>query len=133
MGDVTKRRGRVLGMGASEEKGMQALTAEVPIAEMGDFTTVLRSVTADRGHYTLSFARYEQAPQPVADKVIADRAAEDVYKRQALDIAAKRADGAGVYAGLVARAAKGDYSKWNANAVSYTHLDVYKRQAAGRL
>ena len=34
----------------------------------------------------------------------------------ALDIAAKRADGAGVYAGLVARAAKGDYSKWNANA-----------------
>ena len=77
MGDVTKRRGRVLGMGASEEKGMQELTAEVPIAEMGDFTTVLRSVTAGRGHYTLSFARYEQAPQPVADKVIADRAAEN--------------------------------------------------------
>ena len=64
-------------MGASEEKGMQELTAEVPIAEMGDFTTVLRSVTAGRGHYTLSFARYEQAPQPVADKVIADRAAEN--------------------------------------------------------
>jgi elongation factor G len=77
MGDVTKRRGRVLGMGASGEKGMQELTAEVPIAEMGDFTTVLRSVTAGRGHYTLSFARYEQAPQPVADKVIADRAAEN--------------------------------------------------------
>ena len=77
MGDVTKRRGRVLGMGASEEKGMQELTAEVPIAEMGDFTTVLRSVTAGRGHYTLSFARNEQAPQPVADKVIADRAAEN--------------------------------------------------------
>ncbi len=37
MGDVTKRRGRVLGMGASEEKGMRAHTAEVPIAEMGDF------------------------------------------------------------------------------------------------
>lgn len=61
---------------------MQELTAEVPIAEMGDFTTVLRSVTAGRGHYTLSFARYEQAPQPVADKVIADRAAETKNKQQ---------------------------------------------------
>lgn len=76
MGDVTKRRGRVLGMGPSEESGMQELVAEVPMAEMGDFATVLRSVTAGRGSYSMIFARYEQAPQPVAEKVIAERSAE---------------------------------------------------------
>lgn len=74
MGDVTKRRGRVLGTNPAQS-GMQELVAEVPMAEMGDFTTVLRSITAGRGSYTLEFARYEQAPQTVADKVIADRAA----------------------------------------------------------
>ncbi len=76
MGDITKRRGRVLGMGPAEEPKMQELSAEVPMAEMGDFSTVLRSVTAGRGSYTLTFARYEQAPKDVADKVIAERAAE---------------------------------------------------------
>ena len=76
MGDITKRRGRVLGMGPAEEPKMQELVAEVPMAEMGDFSTVLRSVTAGRGSYTFAFARYEQAPKDVADKVIAARAAE---------------------------------------------------------
>lgn len=76
MGDVTKRRGRVLGMGPADEPKMQELVAEVPMAEMGDFSTVLRSVTAGRGSFTFVFARYEQAPKEVADKVIADRAAE---------------------------------------------------------
>ena len=56
---------------------MQELVAEVPMAEMGDFTTVLRSITAGRGSYSLEFTRYEQAPQAVADKVIADRAATE--------------------------------------------------------
>ena len=72
MGDVTKRRGRVLGMGAADEPKMQELVAEVPMAEMGNFSTVLRSITAGRGHYTFEFARYEEAPKNVADKVIAD-------------------------------------------------------------
>jgi elongation factor G len=72
MGDVTKRRGRVLGMGAADEPKMQELVAEVPMAEMGDFSTVLRSVTAGRGYFTFEFARYEEAPRNVADKVIAD-------------------------------------------------------------
>ena len=76
MGDITKRRGRVLGMGPAEEPKMQELVAEVPMAEMGDFSTVLRSVTAGRGSYTFAFARYEQAPKDVADKVITARAAE---------------------------------------------------------
>ena len=75
MGDVTKRRGRVLGTNPTSDG--QELVAEVPMAEMGDFSTVLRSVTAGRGSYTLEFARYEQAPQTVADKVIAEKVAED--------------------------------------------------------
>ncbi|MBR5427316.1 MAG: elongation factor G [Clostridia bacterium] len=69
MSDVSKRRGRVLGMEPAED-GMQKLVAEVPMGEMGDFSTVLRSVTAGRGFYTFEFVRYEDAPKDVADKVI---------------------------------------------------------------
>ena len=73
MGDVTKRRGRVLGMGASEEDPkMQELVAEVPMSEMGDFAITLRSVTGGRGYFTLEFARYEDAPANIAEKVIAE-------------------------------------------------------------
>ena len=77
MGDVTKRRGRVLGMGPAEEPKMQELIAEVPKAEMGDFAITLRSVTAGRGHFTTEFARYEDAPQNIAEKVIAEAKLED--------------------------------------------------------
>ncbi len=77
MGDVTKRRGRVLGMGPAEEAKMQLLEAEVPMAEMGDFSTTLRSVTAGRGYFSFEFARYERAPQEVAAKVIAESTMED--------------------------------------------------------
>ena len=73
MGDVTKRRGRVLGMGPSEDDhNLQELVAEVPMAEMANFATVLRSVTAGRGSFTFEFTRYEDAPVPVAEKVIAE-------------------------------------------------------------
>ncbi|MCR5485629.1 MAG: elongation factor G [Clostridiales bacterium] len=72
MGDITKRRGRVLGMGPADEPKMQELIAEVPMAEMGDFSTILRSVTAGRGHFSMEFARYEDAPANVAQKVIED-------------------------------------------------------------
>lgn len=78
MGDVTKRRGRVLGMGASEEEPKyQELVAEVPMAEMNNFSTILRSVTAGRGYFTFEFTRYEDAPAAVAEKVIADAKVED--------------------------------------------------------
>ncbi len=77
MGDITKRRGRVLGMGPADEPKMQLLEAEVPMAEMGDFSTTLRSVTAGRGYFSLEFARYERAPQDVAQKVISESTMED--------------------------------------------------------
>lgn len=71
MGDITKRRGRVLGMGPSEEEaGMQEIVAEVPMAEMGDFSIVLRSVTRGKGFFSTEFARYEEAPANIAQKVI---------------------------------------------------------------
>ena len=63
MGDVTKRRGRVLGMGPSGEHHMQELVAEVPMAEMGDFATVLRSVTAGRGYSSLNLQDMKTLPQ----------------------------------------------------------------------
>lgn len=74
MGDITKRRGRVLGMGAADEPKMQQLEAEVPMAEMGDFATALRSVTAGRGYFSIEFARYEDAPANVQQKVIEEAA-----------------------------------------------------------
>lgn len=77
MGDITKRRGRVLGMGPADEPKMQLLEAEVPMAEMGDFSTTLRSVTAGRGYFSLEFARYEKAPQDVAAKVVSESTMED--------------------------------------------------------
>ncbi|MGN0526295.1 MAG: elongation factor G [Acutalibacteraceae bacterium] len=77
MGDVTKRRGRVLGMRQGEETMTQELVAEVPMAEMSDFAITLRSVTAGRGSFKLEFARYEDAPANVAEKVIAEANLED--------------------------------------------------------
>ncbi|MCL2446205.1 MAG: elongation factor G [Oscillospiraceae bacterium] len=74
MGDITKRRGRVLGMGAADEPKMQQLEAEVPMAEMGDFATALRSVTAGRGSFSVEFARYEDTPAMVQQKVIEEAA-----------------------------------------------------------
>jgi len=69
MGEVNKRRGRIMGMnpGAS---GMQVVEAEVPMAEMHDFTTFIRQVTQGRGSFTFTFTRYEEAPAQVAQKVV---------------------------------------------------------------
>ncbi len=69
MGEVTKRRGRVLGMNPDDE-GMQIVEAEVPMAEMQDFTTFLRQLTQGRGWFTFDFVRYETLPQMLEGKVI---------------------------------------------------------------
>ena len=73
MGDINKRRGRVLGMNPAEDD-LTCIEAEVPQGEMGDYAVMLRSTTQGRGYFTLAFERYEEAPKPVADKVIAARA-----------------------------------------------------------
>ena len=69
MGDVTKRRGRVLGMNPDED-GEQVVEAEVPMSEMQDFTTFLRQLTQGRGWFTFDFVRYETLPQMLEAKVI---------------------------------------------------------------
>ena len=69
MGEVNKRRGRVLGMNPGED-GMQVVEAEVPMAEMGDFSTFIRQTTQGRGSFQFAFERYEEAPAQVAQKVI---------------------------------------------------------------
>lgn len=72
MGEINKRRGRVMGMEAADEKGMQVIDAEVPVAEMDDFATFIRQCTQGRGSHTFEFVRYEDCPANVAQKVIAE-------------------------------------------------------------
>lgn len=69
MGEVTKRRGRVLGMNPAQD-GMQEVDADVPMSEMHDFTTYLRQTTQGRGEFTFAFARYEPLPTMLEGKVI---------------------------------------------------------------
>ena len=69
MGEVTKRRGRVLGMHPAED-GQQTIEADVPMSEMHDFTTFLRQLTQGRGSFTFAFTRYETLPSNLEAKVI---------------------------------------------------------------
>lgn len=69
MGEVNKRRGRVLGMSPADN-GMQVVEAEVPMAEMSDFSTFIKQITQGRGSFEFAFVRYEDAPANVAQKVI---------------------------------------------------------------
>lgn len=71
IGDLTKRRGRVMGM--TPVKGKQEVLAEVPMGEMYGYSTDLRSLTQGRGMFTLEFERYDEAPIEVQNKVIAER------------------------------------------------------------
>lgn len=76
MGEINKRRGRVIGMNPLED-GMQEVAAEVPMSEMQDFTTYLRSTTQGRGNFTFVFARYEQLPPQLEAKVIEEAQANE--------------------------------------------------------
>jgi len=69
IGDINKKRGRVLGMEA--ENGMQKVVAEVPLAEIFKYATDLRSMTRGIGSYTSRFERYEEVPATEVDKIIA--------------------------------------------------------------
>lgn len=69
IGDINKRRGRVIGMNPMTGH-KQEVMAEVPMAEMSDFSTAMRSITQGRATFTLEFARYEDAPAPVQTKII---------------------------------------------------------------
>ncbi len=75
MGDLNKRRGRVLGMNPAPG-GKQVIEADVPMMGLFGYCTDLRSMTGGRGVYEYEFARYEQAPSDVQEKEVAARAAK---------------------------------------------------------
>ena len=76
MGDLNKRRGRVLGM-SPVTGGKQEVVADVPMTEIFGYSTDLRSMTGGSGEFSYEFARYEQAPSDVQEKEVAARAAEN--------------------------------------------------------
>ena len=69
IGDLNKRRGRVMGMNP-DGKGNQVVEAEVPMAEMMTYAIDLRSLTQSRGSFTFHFVRYEEAPPVAQQKAI---------------------------------------------------------------
>ncbi|MCM1286417.1 MAG: elongation factor G [Acetobacter sp.] len=71
IGDINKRRGRVLGMTPNSD-GTQEIIAEVPDGEMTTFSTSMRQITQGRGSFTTEFARYDRAPEHIAQKVISE-------------------------------------------------------------
>lgn len=75
MGDLNKRRGRVLGMNPTAN-GKQVIEADVPMMELLGYCTILRSITGGRGDYTYEFARYEQTPSDIQAAEVAARASK---------------------------------------------------------
>ena len=75
MGDLNKRRGRVLGMNPASP-GKTCIEADVPMMELFGYGTDLRSMTGGRGEYSYEFARYEQAPSDIQEKEVAARASK---------------------------------------------------------
>ena len=74
MGDLNKRRARVMNMNA--DSGYQEITADIPYLELYGYNTKLRSMTSGNGTFSYEFARYEQAPEDVAAKEIEERASK---------------------------------------------------------
>ena len=75
MGDLNKRRGRVLGMNPTDH-GYQEIVADIPYMELFGYNTDLRSMTGGSGTYSYEFSRYEQAPSDIQEKEIAARASK---------------------------------------------------------
>ena len=75
MGDLNKRRGRVLGMNPNRT-GYQTIEADIPMSELFRYSTDLRSMTGGMGNYSYEFSRYEQAPSDVQAKEIEARASK---------------------------------------------------------
>lgn len=72
MGELNKRRGRVLGMNPAGKKGLTTITAEIPESETHDFAMVVRQMTRGMGEFTLEKLRYDQLPANLVDAVIAE-------------------------------------------------------------
>ncbi|MFW5714616.1 MAG: elongation factor G, partial [Brevefilum sp.] len=80
LGDMNSRRARVQGM--DTQKGRSTVTANVPLAEMLRYTTILRSMTGGRGYFTMEFDHYEMVPQHLAQDIIDAKKREDEEKEE---------------------------------------------------
>lgn len=76
MGDMNKRRGKILGMEPQKDGG-QTLVAEAPQAELFDYALGLRAMTQGRGQFVMNFDRYQEVPKALADKIIEEHAKEE--------------------------------------------------------
>jgi elongation factor G len=74
LGDLNTRRARVMGM--ETEKGHSMVNAQVPLAEMLRYTTLLRSITGGRGLFTMEFSRYEVVPSFITQEIVTARQKE---------------------------------------------------------
>jgi elongation factor G len=74
MGDLTKRRGRIMGMNAIGN-GKQLIEAEIPMSNLYGYNTDLRSMTGGSGDFEYSFNRYEQAPGDIQNQIVAENQA----------------------------------------------------------
>ena len=70
IGDINKRRGRVLGMNPAQKSGYTVLEASAPKAEMNDYTIALRAMTQGRGSFDFNVTGYEVVPGNIAAKII---------------------------------------------------------------
>ncbi len=78
IGDVSKRRGRILGTSKADDNGeITVIEAEVPQSEMANYTVTLRAMTQGRGNFDFDFVRYEEVPGPIAQKIIDENKTEE--------------------------------------------------------
>jgi elongation factor G len=75
MGDLNKKRGRIMGMEPSGRT--QTIKAQVPLAEMASYATDIRSMTQGRGLFKLEFSHYDEVPSSIAEKIIAESKKEE--------------------------------------------------------
>ncbi|MDI3517190.1 MAG: elongation factor [Thermotogota bacterium] len=76
MGDITSRRGRPMGM-ESVGRGVDKIVAQVPLAELLDFSARLSAITSGRGYFTMKFSHYQEVPPDVQQKIVAERKREE--------------------------------------------------------
>ena len=72
IGDISKRRGRILGTVSAQKPGMSIVEAEAPQSEIANYSVTLRAMTRGRGGFDYDFVRYEEVPAPLAQKIIAE-------------------------------------------------------------
>ena len=72
IGDISSRRGHVLGMAPADDDGFTTVEVEVPEAEVQRYATYLRSMTQGQGTFTRAFVRHQEVPPNVQEKLVAE-------------------------------------------------------------